>query len=101
MNREKAVSKIQVDNDTVRVTRFLFQPGEETGMHKHTLDYVITPITNGELLIIDTKGNKSTSSLRSSESYFRKAGVEHNVINNGNSNLIFIETELKKLDKKD
>ena len=30
---------------------------------------------------------------------FRKAGVEHNVINNGKKKLIFIETELKNRKK--
>ena len=94
MNREKAVSKIQVDNDTVRVTKYLFQPGEETGMHKHLYDYIVTPITNGRLLLIDKNGNESNYNLIASQSYFRKAGVEHNVINYSKHDLIFIETEL-------
>ena len=29
------------------------------------------------------------------ESYFRNAGVEHDVINNGASEMVFIEIELK------
>ena len=70
-------------------------------MHKHLFDYIITPITDGKLTLIDKNGNKSNADLVSSESYFRKAGIEHNVINNGNNKLVFIETELKDIKRKD
>ena len=70
-------------------------PGQETGMHKHLYDYIVTPITDGRLLLIDKNGNESNYNLIASQSYFRKAGVEHNVINYSKHNLIFIETELK------
>ena len=95
MKRNTAKSSIQVENKLVRITKYSFLPGEETKMHKHQFDYVVTPITDGKLLLIDNKGNKSSYTLIASESYFRKAGVEHNVINNGREKLIFIETELK------
>lgn len=95
MKRVKAKSYIQIDNELIRVTKFIFKPGEETGMHKHQLDYIITPITNGKLILVNKEGKKNNTILMSSETYFRKAGVEHNVINSGNEILIFIETELK------
>lgn len=97
MNRYKAKSSIQVDNKQVRITKYLFQPGEETRMHKHQFDYVVTPITNGKLILIDKKGNKTSSTLIAAKSYFRRAGIEHNVINNGEERLIFIETEIKNI----
>ena len=101
MKRNTAKSFIQVDNNLVRVTKFLFLPGDETTMHKHNFDYIVTPITDGELLLVDKQGIKSNHTLKSTETYFRKAGIEHNVINNGNSKLIFIETELKNTKKED
>ena len=101
MKRDKAISTIQLDNELVRITKFSFLPGTETGMHKHLFDYIITPITDGKLTLIDKNGNKSNADLVSSESYFRKAGIEHNVINNGNNKLVFIETELKDIKRKD
>mgnify|MGYP001170931198 FL=1 len=100
MKRDKAISTIQLDNELVRITKFSFPPGTETGMHKHLFDYIITPITDGKLTLIDKNGNKSNADLVSSESYFRKAGIEHNVINNGNNKLVFIETELKDIKRK-
>tara|TARA_B100000123_G_scaffold94700_1_gene68886 strand:+ start:270 stop:578 length:309 start_codon:yes stop_codon:yes gene_type:complete len=91
---KKAVSSIQIENRLVKVTKYFFMPGQETGMHKHLYDYIVTPITNGRLLLIDKNGNESNYNLIASQSYFRKAGVEHNVINYSKHNLIFIETEL-------
>ena len=93
--KNKAISNIQIDNKLVKVTKYFFMPGQETGVHKHLYDYIVTPITNGKLLLIDKNGNESNYNLIASESYFRKAGVEHNVINCGKQDLIFIETELK------
>ena len=96
MKINKAISNIQIDNELVKVTKYSFMPRQETGMHKHLYDYVVTPLTNGQLLLIDKRGNESEYSLVASKSYFRKAGIEHNVINIGKKKLIFIETELKK-----
>ena len=51
--KNKAISNIQIDNNLVRVTKYSFMPGQETGMHKHLYDYIVTPITDGKLLLID------------------------------------------------
>ncbi len=97
--KNKATSNIQINNKLIKVTKYSFMPGQETGMHKHLFNYIVTPITNGRLLLIDKKGNESNYNLIASQSYFRKAGVEHNVINYSKHNLIFIETELKNQNK--
>ena len=94
MKNKKATSSIQVQNKLIRITKYSFLTGDETGMHKHNYDYIVTPITDGKLLLIDNKGKENNSTLKASESYFRKAGVEHNVINVGKEKLIFVETEL-------
>jgi len=93
--KKKATSNIQINNRLVKVTKYSFLPGQETGIHKHIYDYIVTPITDGKLLLIDKNGEEQDFSLIASHSYFRKAGVEHNVINNGKQKLIFIEVELK------
>ena len=95
MKKNTATSNIQINNKLVKVTKYSFMPGQETGMHKHLYDYIVTPLTDGKLLLIDKIGNVSDYTLVASYSYFRKAGVEHNVINNGKQKIIFIETELK------
>ena len=47
-------------------------PGQETGVHKHLYDYIVTPITNGKLLLIDKNGNESKYNLIASQSYLEK-----------------------------
>ena len=93
--RNTAKANVQIDNKNIKVTEYLFKPGEETKFHKHEHDYVVVPITDGKLLLIDKDGQETFASLKKGVSYFRKSGVEHNVINAGESNLTFIELEIK------
>ena len=92
--RAKAVGTTIEDNARVRVTEWRFVPGAETGWHQHTLDYVVVYGASGQLLA-ETKEGPITVQVRAGQSYFRKAGVEHNIVNSGNEDLIFVETELK------
>ena len=95
LNRKTVNGKIQVDNEHVRVTEYHFIPGAETKFHKHIFNYVVIPVTDGELLLINSEGEEIRSKLTRSLSYFRNSGVEHNVINVGKKDLIFIELEIK------
>ena len=92
--RPKAIASLQIDDARVRVIRYDFAPGAETGHHRHGHDYVIVPVTDGELLIVDAAGEKRAT-LTAGVSYRRDLGVEHNVINAGQRPLSFIEVELK------
>ena len=90
-----AIGKTQEDNDITRVTHWQFTPKAETGVHKHEYDYVVVPLTTGTLKIIDARGEETSSNLTAGVSYFRKAGVEHNVINASETDFSFIEIEFK------
>lgn len=92
--RPQAVATVQVDDARVRVIRYDFAPGAETGHHRHGYDYVIVPITDGELLI-EHAGGETRATLTAGGSYRRNLGVEHNVINAGDRPLSFVEVELK------
>ena len=92
--RTQGVPTVKIDNDQVRVTRWDFTPGAETGHHRHEHDYIVVPISSGNLLIVDNDGNNSISQLTVGEPYFREAGVEHNVINQNSTEFSFIEIEL-------
>ncbi len=87
--------KIMIDNERTRVTSWSFEPGEETGQHLHEYDYVVVPMKDGELKIINHDGTVSISKLSKGESYFREKGVNHNVINNNKFFFSFIEIEIK------
>jgi beta-alanine degradation protein BauB len=92
--REKAISRKIEDNDRVVMTEWRLAPGAETGWHCHTMDYCIVYLTSSTFCI-ETKDGKREVTLKAGESYFRKAGVEHNAINAGDKDIVFIETELK------
>ena len=46
-------SKVLVKNDKVIVTEWSFNVGDSTGTHKHQYNYVVVPMIDGELKIID------------------------------------------------
>jgi beta-alanine degradation protein BauB len=88
-----AVATIQLENARVRVTRYDFAVGAETGWHKHAHDYVVVPVWDGALRL-EEPGNERTVELRAGVSYARNAGVEHNVINASSAPFAFVEIEL-------
>ena len=94
-NRPAAVATIQGETDRVRVTEYRFAPGAETTWHQHAWDYVVVPQTDGDLLLIGPDGEESRATLTAGQSYSRLAGVEHNVINAGTKELVFVEVEIK------
>jgi quercetin dioxygenase-like cupin family protein len=84
-----------IDDARVRVTRFDFAPGAETGWHTHGFDYVITAITDCHMLLEEPGGESRTVTVAAGTSYRREEGVEHNVVNAGTSAMFFVEVELK------
>ena len=94
-NLPQAVPTVQVENERVRVTEWRFAPGAETGMHIHQMDYTVVPLRDGRLKIVSPQGEEQLAELRQGVSYFRKAGVHHNVINDNDFEYLFVEIELK------
>ncbi|WP_135468417.1 cupin domain-containing protein [Crenalkalicoccus roseus] len=95
--RAPAVATVQQDDAQLRVTRWDFAPGAETGWHRHGWHYVVVPVTDGTLLLELPGGERVTARLTAGVSYSRPAGVEHNVVNAGDRPLSFVEIELKGL----
>ena len=58
-----AKSELMIDNEKTRVTRWSFEPGEDTGKHVHEYDYVVVPLLDGQLKIINHDGKISISEL--------------------------------------
>jgi len=90
-----AKSEVQVDNAQLRVTEWRLAPGSATGHHIHEMDYVIVPVVAGEMTIVAPGGERSKAQLSAGKSYFRKAGVEHDVLNETATDIVFLEIELK------
>mgnify|MGYP001192047336 CR=1 FL=1 len=88
-------STLLIEDEKVRVTRFDFEPNQETGWHVHEYDYVITAITNCSMLLQHPDGTETTTVVTAGNAYRRDAGVRHNVINASEIKMSFIEIELK------
>jgi len=90
----QAVATVQVDNARVRVTEWRFGPGAATGHHRHQYDYVVVPLTTGSLTLVGAAG-EAPADLVAGRSYFRQAGVEHDVRNANPFVFVFVEIEIK------
>lgn len=86
---------VHVDNERTRVTEWRFPPGAATGYHRHEYTYVIVPVTSGTLRLLGPDGEETMSELTAGTSYFRPAGVEHDVFNANEHEFVFVEVELK------
>jgi beta-alanine degradation protein BauB len=96
MTKKRPLAKptVQIDNNRFIVTEWQFDPGAETGWHRHEYDYIVVPQTTGNLLI-ETDSGEQLSKLTSGLSYSRLKGVEHNVVNDNAVEFVFVEIELK------
>jgi len=90
----EAQSTLQLETDRIRVTEWRFAPGAATGWHRHEYDYVVVPMTTGNLLLKEPDGER-IAELTAGISYARDAGVEHDVVNANDYEFVFVEVELK------
>ena len=77
----------------VWVTEWAFEPGAATGWHRHDFDYVIIPVIGGVVEIEDGAGKRTPFEMVAGVSYFRKAGVAHDVINGPGGELRFVRND--------
>ena len=95
MTRPAANATTLIDDARTRVTRFDFAPGAETGWHRHAMNYVIVTLSDCDMLLEEPGGATRTTHIPAGTSYARDEGVEHNVINAGDTPMSFVEVELK------
>lgn len=95
MGTKGCETNILVDDDRVRVTRFDFDAGAETGWHRHGHDYVIITLTECRMRLQEPGGGVREVVIEAGTAYRRAEGVEHNVINAGPAAMAFVEVELK------
>ena len=95
MARSAVTTTQLIDDDRVRVTRFDFAPGGETGWHRHAMDYVITAISPCDMVLQEPGGATRQVHVVAGDAYRRASGVEHNVIDGADTAMSFVEIELK------
>ena len=93
-NEKLATCIPQIRNSRINVTEWKFKPGEYTGFHIHEYDYIVVPLTTGELTAINSDDSTTVSNLEVGKSYFRQKGVAHNIINTNAFDFTFVEIEL-------
>jgi quercetin dioxygenase-like cupin family protein len=92
--RPPAIPTVLIDDAVVRVTRWDFEPGADTGIHTHGMGYVVVPMTDCAMLIEEENSNREVDIARGA-AYRRDAGATHNVVNRGGAFMSFIEIEYK------
>ena len=86
-------SRVLFENEQVRVWEIELQPGETLAMHHHDLDYVVVPLTTGRLRMRAADG-ETAAELVAGRAYYRRRGVEHDVINANAHEFVFVEVEI-------
>lgn len=92
-----ALAEIIEDNERARIVRYSLAPGEATGWHTHTLDYVIVPYGDCRIRVESDDGSSIEAEMHQRSPYFREKGARHNVINIMTVALSFLEIEIKEL----
>ncbi|MGO4569042.1 cupin domain-containing protein [Rhizobium sp. 2YAF20] len=92
--RPPAVPTTLIDDAVVRVIRWDFEPGADTGHHVHGFGYVVVPMTDCRFLLEEADGERRVDVAKGA-AYRREAGVAHNVVNAGAEPMSFIEIEYK------
>ena len=90
----RAEATVLVENAKVRVSQWRFENGDATGFHRHEHDYVVVPLHTGTLTMVSEDGTRSGAGLSAGSPYYRDAGVEHDVVFEGEGEFAFIEIEL-------
>ena len=84
------------DDDRSRVTQWNFTAtGDATGPHVHEFDYIVVPVTGGELTVVASDGTQRSMTQVSGTPYSGKAGTSHNVVAVRDTPIVFVEVELK------
>lgn len=90
----EATSTVQIDGPHVRVTRWDIPRGAATGPHVHEFDYVVVPVSDGVMSVTLPDGEELQNRISLGSSYQRLAGTEHDVRNDADATVSFVEVEL-------
>ena len=90
-----ATPTVQQDDETIRITRWDFEPGAVTGWHEHGWPYFVIMLEAGTLRVDNGTGVADVPLARG-EAYRRPAGIQHDVMNGSPHPIAFVEIEVKQ-----
>ena len=83
------------EDSRTRVTLWLFQPGDQTGWHRHEWDYVTVQKSNGRLHLTASDGSESIIDYEDGRTMAWTAPIEHNAVNVSDQEVCVLEIEFK------
>lgn len=86
--------EVQLENEFFRVTRWTIEPGGAIPLHRHEHEYVVVPLANCSMQVVNADGSEFAADLITGQSYTRPAGAEHRIENrSGSETVSFAEVE--------
>ena len=95
-DRPIATHKVLMEDDQMIVTHWVFKPGEQTGWHRHEMNYMPIQLSAGKLHFDFPDGSTKQVDYVHGTSSMVIAPVEHNATNIGDVDVVALEIELKK-----
>jgi oxalate decarboxylase/phosphoglucose isomerase-like protein (cupin superfamily) len=97
-NEKRGKKEVLLDNSSVEVVRLTYPVGTESGMHTHKYPNRVVYFVKGGILELIPESKHSQSkvlNVSDGQTIFLPA-TTHNVKNIGHTEIIIVETELKK-----
>jgi quercetin dioxygenase-like cupin family protein len=94
-DRTAAPHTIVHEDARARIIHYVIRPGEQTGWHRHALDYVVIRLSDGTLTSHFADGTTKVFDYRAGTSASYAAPVEHNAVNTGDTDIVGYEIEFK------
>lgn len=93
-----AHNEVILDNDATRITFHRIRPGEQSGWHRHELDYVGYHFATSDLSVEYSNGDNGKMISEEGVATFYEVGdgFEHNVTNIGDTDMVALEIEYKR-----
>lgn len=86
--------EVQLENEYFRVTKWTIKPEGVIPMHRHDYEYVVVPMVEDRMHVLNSDGSEIVAELVPGKSYTRPAGSEHQVENRySDSDVVFVEVE--------
>lgn len=85
-----------LDDARTRITQWVFAPGDQTGWHNHTFDYVTVQQSGGALLLQGADGSEKRVDYENGRTMAWTAPIKHNAINISDQEVRVLEIEYKQ-----
>lgn len=93
-----AQHSLLLEDDRTRITQWVFAPGDQTGWHNHTHDYVTVQQSGGALLLQAADGSEKRVEYEDGRTMSWTAPIEHNAVNISDLEVRVLEIEFKSTD---